>query len=57
MKTYKHYDLVDRGGTVYVYDPRWPDDHVYVADNMKAAKSWVTAYRDGVQWACAAALR
>lgn len=53
---YRSYNLLQMpSGKVNVYDPRWNVSPAYVADSFDAAKSWVRAYRDGVQWAVDAA--
>jgi len=54
--TYKHFNLVRGLSGVSVHDPRWPDNALYVADSVEAARRWISAYRDGVTWAVQAAL-
>lgn len=56
--TYRGYNLDKTdAGSVYVTDPRNPDDPVYIANDMDSAKDWICAYRNGAIWACSAALR
>lgn len=50
---YKSYTLAPRlDGTVAVIDPRFHTSRpLHVADDLPKAKRWVSAYRNGAQWA------
>lgn len=52
-QTFQHYKIVTySNGRVGVCDPRWPhDEPLYRTDTVEKARDFVTAYRDGRQWA------
>lgn len=55
--TYLGYELVEMlDGMVGVFEPVYDFSPVYTAVDYDSAKSWVRAYRDGLQWAVSAAL-
>ncbi len=55
--TYLNYLIAHQQGVVRVYDPRWPDQtEIFQAKTLREARRWIKAYRDGHQWAVAAAL-
>lgn len=53
VQTYKSYDLAPcLDGTVAVIDPRFHASRpLHIAADLPKAKRWVSAYRDGAQWA------
>ena len=53
FQSYKSYDLAPcLDGKVAVIDPRFHASRpLHVADDLGKAKRWVSAYRDGTQWA------
>lgn len=55
--TYLGYVLTEMlDGMVDVYDPEFDFSPVYTAVDYDAAKCWVRAYKNGVDWAMSSAL-